>query len=77
MELEVKGDEFYVLTVKQDGKTTLHNEMDSPIKKIKEYLKKGTSPEDIELVIVEIKEDKYQMKSVPWSSIASGLVKIE
>ena len=76
MELEVKGNEFYVLTVKQEnGKITLHNEMDSPINKIKEYLKKGTSPEVIELVIVEIKEDKYEMKGVPWSTIAAGLVK--
>lgn len=78
MELEVKGSEFYVLTVKKDDrKITLHNEMDSPIKKIREYLKKGTSAEDIELVIVEIKEDKYEMKGVPWSTIAAGLVKSE
>ena len=78
LELEVKGNEFYVLTVKQeDGKITLHNEMDSPINKIREYLKKGTSPENIELVIVEIKQDKYEMKGVPWSMIAAGLVKGE
>jgi hypothetical protein len=77
LELEVKGNEFYVLTAKQQGKITLYNEMDSPIKKIREYLRKGTSPEDIELVIVEIKEDKYEMKGVPWSTIATGLVTSE
>lgn len=77
MELEVKGNEFYVLTVKQEGKITLHNEMGSPIKKIRECLKKGTSPDDIELVMVQIKEDKYEMKSMPWSIIAAGLVKSE
>lgn len=78
MELEVKGSEFYVLTVKNgNGKITLHNEMDSPIKKIKEYLTKGKNPEDIELVIVQIKEDKYEMKGVAWSTIAAGLVKSE
>ena len=77
MELEVLNKEFYVLTVKKDGKITLYNEMNSPIKKIRDYLKKGTDPDDIELIIVEIKEDKYEMKSVPWSNIASGLVKLE
>ena len=78
MELEVKGNEFYVLTIKQENrKITLHNEMDSPIKKIRECLKKGASSDDIELVIVEIKEDNYEMKGVPWSTIAAGLVKSE
>lgn len=77
MELEVKGNEFYVLTAKQEGKITLYNEMDSPIKKIREYLKKGKSPEDIELVIVQIKKEKYEMKGVPWSTIATGLIKSE
>lgn len=78
MELEVKGNEFYVLTLNQgNGKTTLHNEMDSPIKKIKEYLQKGTNPEDIELMTVEIKEDKFEIKGVPWSTIALGFVERE
>lgn len=77
LELEVKGNEFYVLTAKQEGKIILYNEMDSPIKKIGEYLKKGTSPEEIELVIVHIGKEKYEMKGVPWSTIATGLVKRE
>ena len=78
MELEVKGKEFYVLRVKQGNvKVTLHNEMDSPTKKIKEYLKKGTNPDDIELMTVEIEEDKFEIKGVPWSTIALGFVKSE
>jgi hypothetical protein len=78
LELEVKGNEFYVLTLKQgNGKITLHDEMNSPIKKIKDYLEKGTNPEDIELITVEIKEDKFEIKGVPWSTIALGLVKSE
>jgi len=75
-ELEVKGNEFYVLTVKQeDLKRTIYDEINSPIKKIKDYLKKGVRPEDIELATVEIKEEKYDVKVVPWSTIATGLVK--
>ena len=78
MELEIKGNEFYVLRVKQGNvKITLHNEMDSPIKKIKEYLQKGTSPEDIELMTIEIEGDKFEIKGVPWSTIALGFVKSE
>jgi hypothetical protein len=78
LELELEGNEFYILTVKQGkGKITLYNDIDSPTRKIKEYLKKGTNPEDIELMVVEIKEDKFEIKSVPWSTIALGLIKSE
>jgi len=78
-ELEVKENKFYVLTVRQGkGKrTTLHDEIDLPIRRIKECLKGGTSPEDMELMTVEIREDKFEIKSVPWSTIAAGLVKVE
>ena len=77
MELEVKENRFYVLTVKQgEGKkTTLHNEMESPIRKVKEYLRGGTSPDGIELMTVEMKGEKFEIKGVPWSTIALGLVK--
>ena len=76
-ELEVKENKFYVLTVKQgkERKITLHNDMDSPVHKVKECLKGGTSPDDIELMAVGIKEEKFEIKGVPWSTIAVGLVK--
>ena len=75
--MEVKENRFYVLTVKQGkGKTTtLHNDMDSPVRKVREYLKAGANPKDIELIVVEMKEEKFEIKSVPWSTIAIGLVK--
>jgi uncharacterized protein YjhX (UPF0386 family) len=78
-ELEIEGDTFYVLVVKQakGKKITIHNDMDSPIQKVKDYLKTGTSPEDIDLMTVNIKEEKFEIKSVPWSIIAVGLVKSE
>jgi len=76
-ELEVKENIFYVLIVKQgsDRKITLYDDMDSPVRRVKEYLKGGTSPDDIELVTVEIKEEKFEIKTIPWSMIAIGLVR--
>lgn len=76
-ELEVKENRFYVLTVKQEkeNRITLHSDMDSPVRRVKEYLKEGISPDNIELVTVEIKEDKFELKGVPWSTIAVMLVK--
>ena len=75
-ELEVKENKFYVLTVKQEkgNKITLHSDMDSPVRRVKECLKGGTNPNDIELMAVEIKEEKFEIKSVPWSMIAVRLV---
>ena len=49
--------------------------MDSPIKRIKQLLKEGTEPDALELVSVEIKEEKYLIQGIPWSVIASKLVK--
>lgn len=76
-ELELKENTFYVLTVKKEKgkKITLYNDMDSPISRVKEYLKDKKSPDDIELMAVEIKEDKFEIKSIPWSMIAVGLIK--
>lgn len=76
-ELEVKENKFYVLTVKQgkENKITLHSDVDSPVHRVKEYLKGGASPDGIELMVVEIKEEKFEIKSVPWSTIAVRLVK--
>jgi len=78
-ELEVKENKFYVLTVKQGQKRkiTIYNAMDSPTRRVKKYLRSGTSPDDVELVAVEIKADKFEIKGVPWSTIAVGLVKEE
>ena len=77
IELEVKENIFYVLTVKQgkERKIALYNDMDSPVRRVKEHLKGGKSPDDIELMAVEIKEEKFEIKSIPWSMIAIGLVK--
>jgi len=76
-EIEVKENKFYVLTIDQ-GKSrriTLHNDLDSPVHRIKERLKSGTSPSDVELMTVEIKEENFKITSIPWSEIAVRLIK--
>lgn len=76
-ELEVEENTFYVLKVKQgeSDKITLHSDMDSPVGRIKEQLKSGASPEDVELMVVEIAEENFKIKGVPWSEIAVKLIK--
>jgi len=44
-------------------------------KSIEEYLKKGIEPDNLELLSVEIKEEKFMIEGIPWSKIASKLVK--
>ena len=76
-ELKVKENKFYLLT-KKDGKNreiTLYADMELPIKRIKEYLKQGVEPDNLELVSVEVREDKYLIQGIPWSVIALKLVK--
>ena len=75
-ELEVKKNTFYVLRVKQgeSSRITLHSDMDSPVRRIKDHLKSGASPDDVELMTVEIKEENFEIKGVPWSEIAIRLI---
>lgn len=76
-ELEVKENKFYVLRVKrEDGEeTTLHNEISSSVKRIKDSLKSGASPDSVELMSIDIKGEQFEIKGVPWSVIAAELVK--
>jgi len=76
-ELEVKENTFYVLKMKQgeSSRITLHADMSSPVERIKEYLKGGANPEDVDLMIVEIEEENFRIKGVPWSEIAVRLIK--
>ena len=76
-ELEVEEDRFYVLRVERENRkeTTIHNNMESPIERIRNHLKSGLDPERVDLMTVELREDKFEIKSVPWSIIAVGLVK--
>ena len=77
MSLGVRENKFYILTKKegQNREIKLYVDMETPVKDIKEYLKSGVETENLELVTVEMKEEKYQISSIPWSVIASKLVK--
>lgn len=74
--LEVKEDTFYLLNVAKEKGTerTLYNEMDSSADEVKKYIQEGNSPEDIELVEVNVEEDQFKIKTIPWSNLAARMV---
>ncbi len=76
-ELEVKENRFYVLRIREGSveKITLHSEISSSVERVREALKNGMSPESIELMSFDVKEEKFEIKGVPWSTIAAELVK--
>ena len=76
-ELEVKENRFYVLRIRQENseKITLHNEIGSSVEKLKEALKSGISPDNLELMSIDVRGEKFEIKGVPWSIIAVELVK--
>jgi len=78
-ELEVKENKFYVLRIKRNNEETitLHSEIGSSVKRIREALKSGLDPENIELICVEVKETRFEIQGVPWSTIAVELVRGE
>jgi len=77
MELEVKGNKFFMLTKKgtKGKEIRLYDEMKAPINKIREYMAKGTIAEDMELLSIEVKEERFEIRVIPWSTIASELIK--
>jgi len=76
-ELEVKENRFYVLRLREGSVEgiTLHSEVSSSVERVREALKNGMSPESIELMSFDVKEEKFEIKGVPWSTIAAELVK--
>lgn len=78
-ELIVNGNRFYILRIRWKGREeiTLHNELASSIRKIKEAFLEEIDPKNIVLMSVEIKGDKFKIVGVPWSTIAVELVKEE
>lgn len=76
-ELEVKENRFYVLRIREENveRITLHSEISSSVERVREALKNGMSPESIELMSFDVKEEKFEIKGVPWSTIAAELVK--
>jgi hypothetical protein len=76
-EIEVRENRFYVLRIKKENveEITIHGEIGSSIKRIRDALKEGIDPDRVELMSVEIKGEKFEIKGVPWSIIAAELVR--
>jgi len=77
MEIVVKENKFFMLLEKQGSKKEIriYDEMNPAITMIKGSLKKGITSENIELLGVEIKEEKFEIKTIPWNVIATQLIK--
>ena len=78
MELVVKDNKFVMLIEKQGAKkdVRLYDEIKPAITKIKESIKSGNSSENVELLTIEIKQDKFEIKTIAWDYIATELVKM-
>jgi len=77
MEILVKENKFFMLLEKQGSKkeVRIYDEMNPAITMIKGSLKKGVTSENIELLSIEIKEEKFEIKTIPWNIIATHLIK--
>ena len=77
MEFLVKENKFYMLIEKQGSKKEIriYDEMKPAITMIKGSLKIGTTSANIELLSIEIKEEKFEIKTIPWDVIATQLIK--
>lgn len=77
MEILVKENKFFMLIEKQGSKKEIriYDEMKPAIAKIKKSLKGGTKSENVELLSIEVKGDKFEIKTIPWDFIATELIK--
>lgn len=77
MEMLVRGNRFFMLMEKQGSKPEIriYDEMKPAIMKIKNALKSGTKSENVELLSIEIKGDKFEIKAISWDFIATELIK--
>lgn len=77
MELLVKENRFFMLMETHGSKKDIrvYDEMEPAIAKIKKSLKGGVTSENIELLSVEIKGEKFEIKTIPWNIIATYLIK--
>jgi len=73
MSLEIKGNVFFILKTKDN--MLLCADIDTPIKKIKEIIISEGKVDNIELLEVTVKGEKWEIKGVGWERIALGLVK--
>ncbi len=78
MELEVKGNKFFILSAKVNKrrKFTLFNEIEHSMDKFHEYLKNNLKPEDMELMVVEIKGKKFEIRIINLNELVAILPKM-
>jgi len=77
MEIVVKESKFFMLLEKQGSKKEIriYDEINPAILRVKKALKEGVNSESIELLSIEIKEEKFEIKTIPWNVIATQLIK--
>ncbi|RLI32825.1 hypothetical protein DRO56_02920 [Candidatus Bathyarchaeota archaeon] len=77
MSIKIDGDKFYVLAAGNE-KWIYRSERDA-IVSLREMLvkKKELGEEDISILEINIKGEKWQIKQIPWSKIAIALIRGE
>ena len=74
-EIKIKGDKFFVL--KAGAEKWIYDTESTAIESMKSLVseKKNLSPEDVSILEVNVKGEKWEIKPVPWSKIAMGLIR--
>ena len=75
MELKIENDTFYLLDAGNDKR--LHNTETNAIQALKQVAAadKDLNPESISIMEINTSGEKWEIKSVPWSKIAIGLIR--
>lgn len=75
MELKIKNDVFFVLEAGKE-KSLFDSEKDA-VESLKSIVgeNKELNPENVNIVEVNIKGEKWEMKTMPWSKIAIELIR--
>jgi len=73
MEMKVKEDKFWYLDSGK-GKFLFDDESEA-IKKLKESAKGNKKAKELNLQVMEIKDDKMELKPILWQDIAMELMK--
>ena len=76
MELKIKDDVFYVLEAGNEKRLydTERDAIDSLKTLVSEN--KDLNPENVNIIEVNIKGEKWEMKTMPWSKIAIELIRV-
>ena len=74
MKLKVEGDKFYV--VQAGDEKWILDKRDEAIETLKTIVRKmDAAPGDASVIEVDVSEEKWSLREVPWSQIALELMK--